>query len=216
MKPQVTFVPVDPPGARLTVRLADGPAVDDPTSGGGWVEVARPKRKALTEWVGYGPYRMTIPILFDGHATDRSVEPELEILRRMMRVPTPATGEPVVLRLEGPVPMTQLRWVIDDIETGQQLRAPSGHRTRVFQTVTLVEHIPADVVVYRQSPAKAAADRQSSASKTSKTYTVKSGDTLSAIAARQLGSPSKWKQIADLNGIRDPNRLQVGQTLRLP
>ena len=46
--------------------------------------------------------------------------------------------------------------------------------------------------------------------------TVKRGDTLGSIAARLLGSASKWKTLADLNKIRDPNKLKVGQVLKVP
>jgi nucleoid-associated protein YgaU len=49
-----------------------------------------------------------------------------------------------------------------------------------------------------------------------KFYTVKRGDTLSSIAADQLGDYRRWTEIADLNDIRDPRRVKVGQTLRLP
>ncbi len=45
------------------------------------------------------------------------------------------------------------------------------------------------------------------------TYTVKSGDTMSAIAAR-FGTTVK--KIAKLNGIDDPSRIRVGQVLTLP
>jgi len=45
------------------------------------------------------------------------------------------------------------------------------------------------------------------------TYKVKSGDTLSAIAAR-FGTTVRV--LVDLNGITDPSRLKVGQVLKLP
>lgn len=45
------------------------------------------------------------------------------------------------------------------------------------------------------------------------TYRVRSGDTLSAIAAR-FGTTAKV--LADLNGIKDPSRLQIGRILQLP
>jgi LysM repeat protein len=45
------------------------------------------------------------------------------------------------------------------------------------------------------------------------TYTVKPGDTLSAIALR-FGS--SVKSIADANHIPDPNRISVGQVLVIP
>jgi LysM repeat protein len=45
------------------------------------------------------------------------------------------------------------------------------------------------------------------------TYTVRSGDTLSGIAAR---NGTTWKAIAQLNQIKDPKKIRVGQVLRLP
>lgn len=47
------------------------------------------------------------------------------------------------------------------------------------------------------------------------TYTVKSGDTLSEIAQKYLGSASKYKQLASWNNISNPNRIYVGQVLKL-
>ena len=48
-----------------------------------------------------------------------------------------------------------------------------------------------------------------------KTYTVKSGDTLWGIAQKQLGNGDKWGNIAKLNNISNPNKLQIGQVLKL-
>ena len=47
------------------------------------------------------------------------------------------------------------------------------------------------------------------------TYTVKKGDTLSAIALKYLGSASKYKQLAAINNIPNPNRIYVGQVIKL-
>lgn len=44
------------------------------------------------------------------------------------------------------------------------------------------------------------------------TYTVKSGDTLSGIAA-QYGTT--YQRLAQINGIADPNRIYAGQTIRI-
>lgn len=46
-------------------------------------------------------------------------------------------------------------------------------------------------------------------------YTVKAGDTLSAIAVRFLGSEPKWRYLAQLNHLKNPNLLSVGQLLRI-
>lgn len=48
------------------------------------------------------------------------------------------------------------------------------------------------------------------------TYKVVSGDTLSAIAQRLLGSAARYTEIVKLNSIADPNKIQVGQSLILP
>jgi len=47
-------------------------------------------------------------------------------------------------------------------------------------------------------------------------YTIKPGDNLSRIAKRFYGEANKYTQIAQANGINDPNRIQAGQELKLP
>ena len=51
-----------------------------------------------------------------------------------------------------------------------------------------------------------------------KTYTVKAGDTLGAIAKEHLGSAGAYMKIFDLNKdqLTDPNKIKPGQVLRLP
>jgi len=50
------------------------------------------------------------------------------------------------------------------------------------------------------------------------TYTVKRGDTLAAIAQRELGSVKRSKDILELNKgvIRDPNNVPLGAVLKMP
>ncbi len=49
-------------------------------------------------------------------------------------------------------------------------------------------------------------------------YTVKSGDTLSAIALHYYGSAARgaYMKIANANGLDDPNKIYVGQKLKIP
>ncbi|RMH03501.1 MAG: LysM domain-containing protein [Planctomycetota bacterium] len=49
-----------------------------------------------------------------------------------------------------------------------------------------------------------------------RTVVVAPGDTLEAIAARELGDRSLWKLIATRNGIHDPRRVRAGDRLSLP
>jgi len=69
--------------------------------------------------------------------------------------------------------------------------------------------IIADIKVVAPPAAAAAA---------AKTYTVKAGDTLSAIAKAQLGDANAYMKIFDVNKdqLTDPNKIKPGQVLRLP
>ena len=49
-----------------------------------------------------------------------------------------------------------------------------------------------------------------------RTYVVKRGDTLRKIARARLGDAALSLRIAEFNGLRDPNRLAVGQRLEIP
>lgn len=52
--------------------------------------------------------------------------------------------------------------------------------------------------------------------KPSTTYTVRKGDTLSTIARAKLGDAARWREIAELNELPDPDDITVGQALKLP
>ena len=47
-------------------------------------------------------------------------------------------------------------------------------------------------------------------------YTIETGDSLSSVALAIYGSATKWVDIAQANPLIDPNRLKVGQQIRLP
>lgn len=67
-----------------------------------------------------------------------------------------------------------------------------------------------------KATAKSATAKKAAPKKAPGTYTVRSGDTLGAIAQATLGSASRYPEIAALNGIADPNLIKVGQKLKLP
>ncbi len=47
-------------------------------------------------------------------------------------------------------------------------------------------------------------------------YLVKSGDNLSKISKSFYGSPNEYTKIAQANGISDPDKIRVGQELKIP
>lgn len=65
-----------------------------------------------------------------------------------------------------------------------------------------------------------AAERWSNPTKNHGSHTINSGDTLSAIAKRELGSSSRWREIKKADGSAftesEAGRLQIGQQVHLP
>ncbi len=51
---------------------------------------------------------------------------------------------------------------------------------------------------------------------TLRTYVVQPGDTLAAIAVTAYNDANRWRGIAAVNGIKDPNTIQPGTTLIIP
>ena len=79
---------------------------------------------------------------------------------------------------------------------------------------------PAAPTVARPALATPVASASPSASPLAeaRTYTVRSGDTLSSIAAQVYGDASDWRPIFEANRDRltSPESLQVGGSLRIP
>jgi nucleoid-associated protein YgaU len=47
-------------------------------------------------------------------------------------------------------------------------------------------------------------------------YVVKSGDNLSKISKSFYGNPNEYTKIAQANGISNPDKIQIGQELKIP
>lgn len=58
--------------------------------------------------------------------------------------------------------------------------------------------------------------KKSTKNTSSKTYTVKRGDTLWAIAKKYYGNGAKYTKIASANKIKNPNSIKIGQKLKIP
>ncbi|MEP0845393.1 MAG: LysM peptidoglycan-binding domain-containing protein [Phycisphaerae bacterium] len=69
------------------------------------------------------------------------------------------------------------------------------------------------------APSKPKGGTRSSDSRTirgDRWYTVKPSDSLVEIARRELKNPDRWREIAEMNGLRDANKVQKGARLKLP
>jgi hypothetical protein len=47
-------------------------------------------------------------------------------------------------------------------------------------------------------------------------HLIKSGESLSQIAAGKYRDPAQWRRIAEANGIDDPRKVAAGMKLRIP
>lgn len=198
----------------MTVTLAGGgvtvtlPLAGDTARTQGyarWRVENRPRREPLTVYEGQDGLTLTIPCLLD-RAPNGSVEPEITRLERLA-TPKKAGEEPPIVTVTGPVPHTQDRWVIQDIQWGDHMINKQGRRSRQAVTVVLLRYVRPDQIKGRILKPKAAA----------RTYRVRKGDTLTKIAVAVYKNATLWRQIANANKIKNRNAaLAVGRVLKIP
>ena len=90
--------------------------------------------------------------------------------------------------------------------------------TAIKTIPTWQKDVVADIQVTGGASAAPRAPAAAPAPAAAKTYTVKAGDTLSAIAKAQLGNAGAYMKIFELNKdqLSDPDKIKPGQVLRLP
>ena len=121
-----------------------------------------------------------------------------------------APVEPVAAAEPGLTNRQRLRKAITALERGErpqaraELQALMPTATAAERTVAqgLLEQLDAD-------PKGALGDKNFD-------YTLRSGDTLSIVAERYLGDPLKFYILARYNGIENPSRVHVGQSIKVP
>jgi len=240
--PRVGYVRIsssDPPLAVTALLSEEQPVVED--GYGGWDEVVRPRRSPITTWRASPGLKLTLPILLDGWAQNTPVEREIAQLEQMGQ-PVASDGDPPRLRVSAAgsaIPYTDRVWVITALAWGDALMNQAGNRVRQQVTLSLLEYVH-DVYLTERSAAnqrraKAAASTTKQGARSKRVVAKASGkpktktkvratatggfglgESLTSIAARELGDADRWTEIADLNGIRDPQNVDVGTVLRLP
>ena len=99
--------------------------------------------------------------------------------------------------------------------------ATEAEKNQIWDAIKTIPTWQKDVVAdirVTGGPAASGASASAPASPSSKTYTVKAGDTLSRIAKEHLGNASEYMKIFNLNKdqLSNPDLIQPGQILRLP
>ncbi len=89
-------------------------------------------------------------------------------------------------------------------------------KNRVEYSIELVKEKIPPVIITTTVVTAAETIEETAAESAGQTYVIKQGDTLWAIATSYLGTGTRWREIADLNGISDPRTLQIGQVINIP
>jgi nucleoid-associated protein YgaU len=96
--------------------------------------------------------------------------------------------------------------------------ATEAEKNEIWNAIKTIPTWQKDIIADIQVTGGPAAAAAPAAAPAAKTYTVKAGDTLSAIAKAHLGNASSYMKIFELNKdqLTDPDKIKPGQVLRLP
>jgi nucleoid-associated protein YgaU len=146
---------------------------------------------------------LTMELVFDTNAEGNSdvrdhVDRILALLQKTQR-----TKAPPVLRFA--MGRFRMDCVLVDVAQRYTMFRADGTPVRAILSVRFQEHVKLDVQVRRGlfvGPPLL--------------HRIVGGETLSSVAAEYLGDASRWREIADANGIADPLALIPGASLVIP
>lgn len=155
---------------------------------------------------------MSIKLTFDSTDTGAAVIDKYKVLYTLSKVDSAAAD--TVTQVSEP-PWVMVQWgsyigfpaVITGLDEEYTLFKPDGTPLRANVTVTLQQVADSDVMP---------AQNPTSRSEPRRTWVVQQGQRLDWIAHMEYGDSSRWRLIADANGIADPMSLRAGQVLVLP
>jgi hypothetical protein len=204
---------------KLQVRVLLGANGGQISAGyGTYTDITRPRNVSLLSFTGRTAYEMTIDVVFNGmpnaNGNGKSVEQPIADLETLA-IRGKGMISPPQIKLFGPVPHTELEWVITAIDWGDAVRRnKDGVRLLQYATVTVHEWLGDPYL-------KAARPAGKADGVTFQWYALKKTDDLKGIAKRLLGKPSYWPQIVAINpgmhGYKLPQpHFKVGDRIRVP
>jgi nucleoid-associated protein YgaU len=197
---------VDPPSDGGPIPLRFNPAEYQIKKGQTFAEIAIPGLPTPPlQWVRGGLATLAFSALVDTTHNLKDVDDEYVSRLRGLLDPDPKLHAP---------PLVAFVWgrrrfvgVLDGLDITYQLFNQQGIPLRAKLGISIKE--------YRTVAAQLREHRKSS-SDVEKTYLVRRGDTLRSIASAVYADPSRWRELAVANSIRDPRSLRPGQQLLVP
>jgi hypothetical protein len=172
------------------------------------------------EFGGGNPRELALSLLLDASLLDgsQSVKSVTDSLFKMMDV---GDGQPAGGTRSTP-PFVTFRWgavdtfkaVCTSLTVAYQLFKPNGEPIRADIKLQLKQAEQASTA--SSSSANEGQNPTTRALSGAGVHTVQDGDSLPSLAYRAYGDATRWRAIAEANGIDDPLRLRRGIPLMLP
>lgn len=147
---------------------------------------------------------LTMNLLFDTYEQQKDVRQFTDKVMSLLEMEDGQKAPPVCKFIWGKL---EFKAVIEKVVQRFTMFLGSGIPVRATLTVTFKEYKTMGEQVLEKGPSEEAIPKE---------ITVKSGDTLWAIADREYGDPGKWRDIAKANGIKNPQKMKAGTTLKIP
>lgn len=168
-------------------------------------EIAIPGLSApITQYVRGNSRSLSMELFFDTYEEREDVRDHTQKIYGLLGIQAKTHVPPILTFSWGSF---SLRSVLQRVSGRFTLFHPDGKPARATLSVTFKEVVDVEVLV-RQPPTESA--------DVAKTHAVRRGDTLSAIAGREYGDPTRWRAIAEANRIDNPRLLKPGEILRIP
>jgi len=179
-----------------------------------WKELEKPRRRPELQFTNQTLKKLSMELFFDTYEKNEDVRLYTGKVARLMNICIDdGDGKrPPICEVAwgGADPGTGIFPFVGVLESLKQqfvLFSPNGTPVRARLSVAFKQYVvPADDE--KECPKRG--------SFPVRTHTVRSGETVSSIAATTWRQPEMWRRIADINRIDNPRRLTPGQVLALP
>lgn len=178
---------------------------------GTYARVDRYGRNPLLQRAGEPLPEFTATFVLGSNDHQVSIEPELYAIRQMAKTRERITWTYGLF--EGGW------WRVTNLTIRTLLRQQgTNHVTRAecSMTLTRASDLLVNVGPVTGGAVHTTASASASASTKPQRHTVKSGETMAAVSLKYYGTVDRWREIADVNGVRDSRVVTDGQVLIIP
>jgi hypothetical protein len=182
----------------------------------GWAADIMPGKGVPTlRYTGAASGKLRLTLFFDTTDTGEAVTAYTSKIVGLMEVNANLPGSSPATNNARP-PWVTFNWgdfhsfksVVSALELTFEYFSSTGTPLRARANLTLTQY-QEDMAFGPQNPT-------SGTPKPHRTHRVQPGETLDRIAAMHLGDSTKWRMIAEANGIEDPLALRPGNLLAIP